>query len=61
LSICTDVDYRLWISLALARDALLAARRVELAKRRISAIEFFALFVLNDIDEVTIVARITTT
>ncbi len=49
MSIYTDIDYRLWVLLALARDALLAARATELANRHITAIEFFALFVINDI------------
>ena len=51
MSIYTDTDYRLWVLLAMARDALLGARAIELAKHHISATEFFALFVINDIGD----------
>ena len=51
MSIYTDTDYRLWVLLAMTRDALLGARAVELTKHQISATEFFALFVINDIGD----------
>ena len=58
MSIYTDIDYRLWVLLAMARDALLGARAIELAKHHISATEFFALFVINDIGEAATPAEI---
>ncbi len=49
LSFYAETDYRLWVLLAQARDALQKARTAELASNGVSAVEAYALFALHDL------------
>jgi DNA-binding MarR family transcriptional regulator len=58
LSFLSETDYRLWVLLAQARDAVLKARTIELKGYGISAIEALALFALNDLGDMATAAEL---